>query len=310
MRRPPRIPPIVTGTGQYAAITVKRAGLGAWICGKAAWMVSKFLLVSHVGNRILVVMLALALAWAGEHPAVSTEIVRHTVTQIVRVAAPPVQAAMHTRGRQNGLHALSHRLAHPLTPIGTAAHPCRPPATLIPPPGPCGDTFRTMKQSNDTGSILAPPSTSVQAIWRALWAMGSPLADNNLRFQTSRGTLDPAEYIYDSGLATGVDPSIVVSFCYVESRCGRLGMAALTHSLSNQRPVGMVPQIVGGDGGYAYFSDWFQGIDAIYRLLLDYVHHGLMTVSAAVPVWAPSADANNPASYTAGVLAEMTRLAR
>lgn len=329
MNRPPHVHPIVSATGQFTAITVRRATIGAWVCGKGAWAASKFLLLSHLGNRLLIVTLTFSLAWVAEHPRTAVQIQHDVVQDVARVSAPPAQAdgVQNTvSGGQNTVSAtLQHRLTHQLAPIGTighllaprypivsarsATHPCRPPTTLIPAPGPCGDRYRTMKQSNDTGSILAPPSTSVQAIWRALWAMGSPLADNDLRFQTDQGTKTPAEYIYDSGLATGVDPAVVVGFCYVESHCGRLGLAAITHSLGNERPsANLQPVIATGDGFYAYHATWFAGIDAIYRLLLSYAHHGLMTVSAAVPVWAPPSDNNTPDAYTAGVLGEMQRL--
>ncbi len=196
-------------------------------------------------------------------------------------------------------HALSSR---PSSDLGSVVSPpgrpdCRPAGGALPRPGPCGDTWRRAEAPNAAGAVVAPPSASVGAIWRALWATGSPLANNTPR----RDGRTYAEYVWDKGRQTGVDPAVVMGFFRMESHYGIEGIAVHTHSLSNARPIGAQRALCTNDGCYADESTWWAGINDIYALLRAYADRGLTTADTAIPVWAPSSDHNNIRAYRAAV---------
>jgi len=137
----------------------------------------------------------------------------------------------------------------------------------------------------------------VRTVWHALWAAGSPLADNGPR----NNGKTYAEYIWDEGKATGIDPAIVMGIFRQESSYGTQGMAVLTHSLGNMRPMHPGAQLCGGDGCYQYEPNWFRGIDDIYRLLRRYVARGYATADQLIPTWAPPGDFNDDAIYSFSV---------
>lgn len=203
-----------------------------------------------------------------------------------------VHGTMSIDGGQTPVHSL-----HAVTPLQA----CRPGASGIPQPGPCGDTWRYAEAANPTGHVVAPPSASVAAIQHALAAAGSPLAGNTPR----RDGRTYAEYLWDEGKRRGIDPGVVMGFFNAESNYGTKGIAMRTHDLANERPVPGRPTRCTDDGCYVYDDTWFDGIDRIYGLLADYARRGLDTADKAIPTWAPSTDRNDVALYSRNVRATL-----
>ena len=195
----------------------------------------------------------------------------------------------------------------PGQPFGlpTAGAPCRAAGAGLPAPGPCGDLWRRPVAPNPTGQLAAPPSVSVGAIWRALNAAGSPLADNTVR----RGGCTYAEYLWDVGRSTGIDPGVMMAFFNQESNYGTKGVAVRSHNPGNLRPMPDRRTVCDVDGCYAYAADWFQGIDDTYGVLSHYADGGIKTVEQAVPVWAPNVDHNDDDVFLDGVHQTMRALA-
>jgi len=191
-----------------------------------------------------------------------------------------------------------------LGPSGAFAA-CRAIGTGLPAPGPCGDPWRRFAAANPRGRLAAPPSVSVGAIWRALDAAGSPLADNNVR----RGGRTYAEYIWDVGRSTGIDPGVMMAFFNQESNYGTKGVAVRSHNPGNLRPIPNRRTVCDVDGCYAYAADWFQGIDDTYGVLRHYTARGIKTIEQAIPVWAPNVDHNDDNVFLNGVHYTMRALA-
>ena len=143
------------------------------------------------------------------------------------------------------------------------------------------------------------PSVSVSAIRAALWAAGSPAT--RARYADHK---DAAEYIWDSGRILGVDPAVVMAIFRHESVYGTSGMARLTRSVGNIRPLDGQPQL----DGYRLYRSWQEGIDDCFRLLRSYARHGATTIPQAIPVWAPPSDNNDDSAYISGVLDTMGSL--
>lgn len=183
--------------------------------------------------------------------------------------------------------AVSGALAPPSIPAAAGDY-CA--ALDVPAPAICTDAQRQAVAPNPDGRVLHAPSVSVQAIWRALREAGSPLDDDSAR-RNGRGY---AAYIWDAGRAWGVDPAILMGMFNAESNYGRRGVARLTHSPGNMRATTPAQPNV---EGYASYPDWFAGIDATYALLHQYAAQGATTIDAAIPIWAPSSDHNDPAAY-------------
>jgi len=192
------------------------------------------------------------------------------------------------------------------TPLSALSGQCGGPRTLIPPPGLCGDGQRGAEAPNPNATILASPSISIDAIKHALTSAGSPLAVGAVL----REKRTYAEYIWDKGKATGVDPAVMMAFFNQESNYGTHGVAVATHNPGNIRPFAGRGSYCSVYGCYAYAVDWFQGIDDTYNLLRTYaLAKGLRTVAQAVPVWAPSSDHNDDAVFINGVRNTMRSLA-
>ncbi len=170
----------------------------------------------------------------------------------------------------------------------------------LPPVGVVGDRARLALAPNGNGAIMHAPSVSVTAIRDALQAAGSPLLS-----ATFADHKDAAEYIWDEGRVLGMDPAVLVGIFQHESGLGTQGMARLTNSVGNIRPVGNQPQL----SGYRLYSSWQEGIDDCYRLLRSYVRGGATTVASAIPVWAPPSDNNDDSAYISSVLDTMGSLA-
>lgn len=143
------------------------------------------------------------------------------------------------------------------------------------------------------------PSVSVAAIRSALAAAGSPA----LGASYADGK-DAAEYIWDAGRVLGVDPAVVMAIFHHESVFGTQGMARLTNSVGNIRPLAGQPSL----DGYRLYRSWQEGVDDCYRLLRSYAQHGAATVPQAIPVWAPPSDNNDDSAYISSVLSTMGSL--
>ncbi|HKC73741.1 MAG TPA: hypothetical protein VKF37_06010 [Chloroflexota bacterium] len=203
------------------------------------------------------------------------------------VAASPARMVT-ARPPKPGRALATARLARP-------AHTSR----LLPPVGAAGDALRMALAPNPQAAIRHVPSVSVAAIRSALEAARSPA----LHASYADGK-DVAEYIWDAGRVLDVDPAAVVALFWHESKFGTLGMARLTNSVGNIRPLPGQPAV----GGYRRYHSWEAGIDDCYRLLLSYARHGAATIPVAIPVWAPPADHNDDGSYIASVLGTMGAL--
>lgn len=131
-------------------------------------------------------------------------------------------------------------------------------------------------------SLVGSPSISVAQIEAVLQKYGSPAAGLG-------------QHLYDLGVRYGIDPAYALAFFVHESGCGTQGVARSTHSLGNIR------WTEGWDDfqGYRQYPTWEAGMEDWYKLITDlYINQwGLRTVDAIIPVYAPSADGNNPTAY-------------
>ena len=137
-------------------------------------------------------------------------------------------------------------------------------------------------------SVRGRPSLSVLFINRVLAAYGSP----------ARGL---GQAMYADSVRYGIDDVFALAFFWHESVFGRFGVAAVTHSVGNIVCTSGYPSCVGRFRSYASWQagclDWFRLIATVY------LPHGLTTVAAIVPVYAPASDQNNVSAYCAAVLA-------
>jgi hypothetical protein len=105
--------------------------------------------------------------------------------------------------------------------------------------------------------------------------------------------------IYDLGRQYGIDPAFCLAFFVHESAAGTRGEAVLTRSMGNIRARAGEPSL----DGYRSYDTWEDSVRDWYRLMRD-VYIGqwkLRTVAEIVPVYAPSADANDVPAYLADV---------
>ena len=220
------------------------------------------------------------------HPATRTAL--HTASA---PKAPPVVVHHATPAAHVAALHLTRNKA--TAPVSTRQSP------LLPPVGAAGDAARVALAPNPRGTILHVPSVSVDAIRHTLSDAGSPALD-----ATYADHKDAAEYIWDAGRVLGVDPAALMGIFMQESYFGTRGVARLTNSVGNIRPLAGQPSLE----GYRLYGSWQEGIDDCYRLLRQYAHGGAATISLAIPVWAPPADNNDDGSYVAGVLNAMGAL--
>ncbi len=131
-------------------------------------------------------------------------------------------------------------------------------------------------------SVVGAPSIDVALIRRVLQRYNSP-------------AVTEAQAFYDLGVARGIDPAYCLAFFIVESAAGTQGVARTTYSVGNIRALSGQPSFE----GYRRYDTWRDGIADWYRLIDElYIRElGLNTVDAIVPVYAPSADSNDPAAY-------------
>jgi hypothetical protein len=130
--------------------------------------------------------------------------------------------------------------------------------------------------------LRGQPTISVSQIDQVLGDYGSPMAGMG-------------QTIYDLGVKYGIDPAYCLAFFVHESAAGTRGEAVLTHSVGNIRAQAGFPS----KDGYKYYDTWQEGADDWYHLIstLYIGSWNLTTVDKIVPVYAPSADSNDPAAY-------------
>ena len=196
-------------------------------------------------------------------------------------------------------------VAHVAPRVISAKHVAavRPPALrtspLLPPVGAAGDARRVAMAANPQGIIQHVPSVSVGAIRAALRVAGSPALAG-----TYADHKDAGEYIWDSGRVLGIDPAVVMAIFRYESMFGTRGIAQMTDSVGNIRPLAGQASL----GGYRLYHSWEEGIDDCYRLLRQYARAGATTIPLAIPAWAPASDNNDPSAYVENVLGIMNTL--
>jgi len=160
-----------------------------------------------------------------------------------------------------------------------------------------------------SGSIVASNSEQTQAAPNPSSGDGHGL--------TSRPTISPAQIdavlgqykspavgsgqaVYDLGLRYGINPAYALAFFIHESSAGTQGVAAVTKSFGNIRCTpGYECYQTSGNGSFRRYSSWEAGAEDWYKLIKDqYIGKwGLKTLEQIIPVYAPSADRNNPTMY-------------
>jgi hypothetical protein len=145
-----------------------------------------------------------------------------------------------------------------------------------------------------SSTVTGSPSISADFIDQVLSAYGSP----------ATGT---GQALYDLGVQSGIDPVYALAFFLHEDSFGETGIGAANHSLGNIRcSAGYACQY-----GFRYYATWSDGYQDWYTLILNgyvkgqvtdsIVGHPCATVEEIVPVYAPSSDHNNVASYIATI---------
>ena len=148
------------------------------------------------------------------------------------------------------------------------------------------DVEAAAKAAIATGShnVVGKPTITPDKIDAVLRSYNSPAAGSGKAF-------------YDLGVKYGIDPAYALAFFVQESTAGTKGVAATSKSLGNIRWT----QGCGfaNVSGYRGYGSWEQGAEDWYKLIgqLYVGGWGLSTVEKIVPVYAPSGDNNNPASY-------------
>lgn len=125
-----------------------------------------------------------------------------------------------------------------------------------------------------------------------------------------------AEACWQAVAAEGVDPLFALAIFWHESRCGTVGLVA-ERGLRNpgatrtSRSGEGEPVVVPGRGQFWRYPSWEAGFRDLARRLVDpssvYRQRGACSVEAIIPLWAPAADGNDPASYSAAVRAFLAR---
>ena len=134
----------------------------------------------------------------------------------------------------------------------------------------------------DPDLVAGRPTVSASLLDRVLADYGSPMAGEG-------------RDLYRLGVRHGIDPAFALAFFIHESAAGTRGEATLTRNLGNIRAVPGAPS----RDGYRAYGTWLEGADHWYRLIgtLYVGAWKLRTISAIVPVYAPSGDSNDPAAY-------------
>lgn len=140
---------------------------------------------------------------------------------------------------------------------------------------------------SSSSEVRGRPSLSASFINRVLALYHSPA--------TGLG-----QAMYADSLRFHIDDAYALAFFMHESLFGTTGVARFTHSVGNIICTAGWPVCV---GRFRLYATWAAGCLDWFRLLAtEYVPRGLSTLSAIVPVYAPSSDGNNVAGYIAAVI--------
>jgi hypothetical protein len=174
----------------------------------------------------------------------------------------------------------------------TLARPAPPAAEVVPPAAPLG-------QEASSGSLTfkSPPRISREMFAQLLYQ------------GTGGGGPSPAapeaDKLYDIIVGYELDPAVALAFFAQESQFCTTGICAShnMHSWGGQRAA-FRPERSAGIvhsslyGPFVSYANWEDGVhDWCELILYGYVGRGLDTVAAAIPVYAPEFDNNDPAVY-------------
>jgi hypothetical protein len=142
-----------------------------------------------------------------------------------------------------------------------------------------------------SSSIVGRPSLTASFINEALTVAHSP-------------AVGLGQAMVADSLSFHIDDVYALAFFWHESRFGRLGVAAVTHSLGN---IVCTPGYPSCDGRFRSYASWQAGCLDWFRLLAtEYLPRGLTTVEQIVPVYAPASENAVSAYITAVVSAVKT----
>jgi hypothetical protein len=117
-----------------------------------------------------------------------------------------------------------------------------------------------------------------------------------------------AQVLYTVPLTHGLDPAVALAFFKKESSYGTAGVN-VTHDLKNvgnlrrAQLAGRGQIVATAKGNFVRYASWAEGLDDWCRLIVSrYIGRGLHTVRAALPVYAPSSDGNDPFRYAQQVI--------
>jgi hypothetical protein len=164
------------------------------------------------------------------------------------------------------------------------AHASHPAATM---------KMNTSWSQEKGGLTSETPTLSADFIDQVLATAHSPAA----------GTGD---IFYQQSLQFHIDDVYALAFFHHESDYGKAGVVwnANTHSIGNIRCT--AGYACDPSGGYRSYPTWEAGIADWYQLIANvYIAHGLATVAAIIPVYAPAADHNDEGAYIHNVLQDV-----
>jgi hypothetical protein len=153
------------------------------------------------------------------------------------------------------------------------------------------DTSQVKVISSGDYRPIAPPSISLKVFSKFLQEFNSP-------------ALSEAEAMYRIIVAEGGDPAFALAFFEHESSLGKSGVAVYTKSIGNIRCTpGYQCYYTQANGAFRQYQNWSDGAQDWVRLLKSntYLGRGLLTIDQIMPVYAPTADKNNPIAYAQGV---------
>src|SRR3954453_9796845 len=140
-------------------------------------------------------------------------------------------------------------------------------------------------QPAGTTPVAGPPSISGATVAQVLSAFHSPLAEI-------------AADIYRLGQEAHIDPAFALAIWRKESQFGTTGAAVSTHNMGNLVcDAAAHPPAVACSGRWAVYPSWLDAVRDWYAYMnRHYVAHGLTTVEAILPVYAPPSE-NDTAGY-------------
>jgi hypothetical protein len=149
-----------------------------------------------------------------------------------------------------------------------------------------------------TGQVTAPTRVISHGLLRAPTI--SPTRIDEVLRQYHSPAVGIGQALYDLGVRYGIDPAYALAFFIHESSAGTQGVANVTKSIGNIRcTYGYECYETQGNGSFRRYSSWEAGAEDWYKLIKEvYINKwGLVTLEQIIPVYAPSADRNNPIAY-------------